>query len=399
MSATVSTPGFRLNVTSEGALKLASSAWFIVAVIGQVIFASSTALFYGLTALRGDEQAWNKHLAHGYIPGDPVGNAALAAHLVSAVVIILTGATQFLPQIRRRAPALHRWTGRVFIFTAFSVSLAGLYMLIVRGTATSVTQQIGTGILAVLIIGCATMALVTAMRRDIARHRRWAFRLFLLVSAALFIRAAFLLWMMAVVTPGTFDPTVIQGSSLTFLTFAQYIVPLTVLEAYFWVQRHGGRAARLAMAGGLFAITLAMGAGIAAASAGIFLPNVKAAFDPRHSIAEALAATIKSKGIDAALAQYAALKATQNASYNFDEDELNGLGYTLLRTKDAPDAIRIFQLNTQIFPKSGNTWDSLGEAYMNNGNTPEAIANYHKSLALNPANHNAVIMLAKMGAH
>jgi hypothetical protein len=36
---------------------------------------------------------------------------------------------------------------------------------------------------------------------------------------------------------------------------------------------------------------------------------------------------------------------------------------------------------------------------MNAGDTPLAIANYQKSLQLNPKNHNAVKMLQKLDAH
>jgi hypothetical protein len=49
------------------------------------------------------------------------------------------------------------------------------------------------------------------------------------------------------------------------------------------------------------------------------------------------------------------------------EDELNGLGYQLLGAKQNQGAIAIFQLNIDAFPASYNTYDSLGEAYMANG--------------------------------
>jgi uncharacterized membrane protein len=398
MSSTLSLPEYRTNFSSSGALRAAAGFWFTVAFAGQVIFASSTALFYSMTALRGDVTVWNKRLAHGYTAGDPIGNAALIIHIVSAVLIIFSGAIQFVPAIRRHAPAFHRWNGRVYIVTAFSIAIAGLYLLISRGTGTSPLQEFGTGVLAVLIIVCAAMALRTALRRDFATHRRWAWRLYLLVSSALFIRSGITLTAMIAAGTGTFDLTVLKGSVLTFITFGQYIIPLTVLELYFWTQRHGGRAARLAMAAGLAAISLTTGAGVAAASIGIFVPTIRTAFDPRPSISTALAATIRTAGVDAALAQYHAMRAVPKPMYNFDEDELNTLGYQLIREKNYDGAIRILSLNTEAYPKSGNTWDSLAEAYMDKGDIAAAVANYHKSLSINPGNQNAKEMLAKMGA-
>jgi predicted Zn-dependent protease len=92
------------------------------------------------------------------------------------------------------------------------------------------------------------------------------------------------------------------------------------------------------------------------------------------------------------------LKATQPTIYNFGEDELNSLGYRLIRANKLKDAIRILQLNVEAYPKSSNVYDSLGEAYMDDGNKPLAIANYQKSIQLNPRNTGAVKMLQKLNA-
>lgn len=116
----------------------------------------------------------------------------------------------------------------------------------------------------------------------------------------------------------------------------------------------------------------------------------------RKSIAEALTQTVSSGGIDAAIKQYHELKSTQPGAYNFDEAELNSLGYELLGNKNFKDAIRVFQLNVEAYPQSGNVYDSLAEAYMDNGDKELAIGNYQKSLQLDPSNGNAVQMLKKL---
>ena len=54
------------------------------------------------------------------------------------------------------------------------------------------------------------------------------------------------------------------------------------------------------------------------------------------------------------------------------------------------------KINVALYPDAFNAYDSLGEAYMNHGNTELAIANYQKSLELNPENKNAVTMLEKL---
>lgn len=92
------------------ALKGAAGLWFVVAVIGQLTFAFYITVFYGRAAMRWDFVKWNKALEIGYVPGDTPGNIAVASHLALAVIIIVGGALQLTPQIRKRAPSFHRWS-------------------------------------------------------------------------------------------------------------------------------------------------------------------------------------------------------------------------------------------------------------------------------------------------
>lgn len=73
---------------------------------------------------------------------------------------------------------------------------------------------------------------------------------------------------------------------------------------------------------------------------------------------------------------------------NPPESLVNQLGYLALRN-DKTKALEYFVLNTQNYPKSYNTFDSLGEAYEASGNTKKAIESYKVSLKLNPNNTNA----------
>jgi predicted negative regulator of RcsB-dependent stress response len=66
------------------------------------------------------------------------------------------------------------------------------------------------------------------------------------------------------------------------------------------------------------------------------------------------------------------------------EGELNNYGYQLLAGGQVDKAIEMFKLNTQRHPKSANTWDSLGEGYATKGDKKNAIANFKKSLSMNP---------------
>jgi hypothetical protein len=183
-TAVMPAPRLALNSIANTALKASVRFWFLVLLLGQVLFAFTIASFYGLTAARGNVHAWTKVLPHGIVPGDGMGNVALATHLASAVIIILAGTLQLLPGIRNRFPVFHRWTGRLYIVTAFTVSLAGFYLLWVRGTVGDLSQHLGSSLMAILIMTFAVLALRYAMIRDFAAHRRWALRLYFVVSAS-----------------------------------------------------------------------------------------------------------------------------------------------------------------------------------------------------------------------
>jgi hypothetical protein len=393
------TDALNLDSAAERILKASARFWFVVTVIGQLLFAFAVASFYGMAAVRGDHRAWSKFITHGYIPGDRVGNLAVAVHLAAAVVIMLAGAVQLVPQVRGRFPVFHRWNGRIYMLTAATTGLAGLYMTWFRGSVGDLSQHLGGSLSAVLIWLCAAMALRYVLARDFTTHRRWALRLFLVVSAAWFYRLVFFLTLFIFQRPVGFDPTTFSGPFPTFMSFGQYLIPLAVVEIYFWAQDRPGALRRVATAGLLFVVTVAMGVGIFAVTMAVWLPQVKAGFDSRISIAETLATTIKSGGIDQAAQQYHNLKASQAAAYNFAEGELNTLGYELIRKKEFKEAIRIFQLNVEAYPHSSNVYDSLAEGYMDDGDKLRAIANYEKALQLNPKNGNSAVMLQKLTVH
>lgn len=80
----------------------------------------------------------------------------------------------------------------------------------------------------------------------------------------------------------------------------------------------------------------------------------------------------------------------------FSEGWANGFGYHLMNEQKMEQAIAVFKLNILAYPKSFNTYDSLGEAYMNAEEWDLATRYYKKSLVLNPDNDNGRKMLEKI---
>ena len=107
---------------------------------------------------------------------------------------------------------------------------------------------------------------------------------------------------------------------------------------------------------------------------------------PKQSLAKNLSNDINTKGLTTALLHY---KENQKSDvYAIKEDEMNSLGYEFLQSGKIKEAIEIFKLNVEAFPNSGNCYDSLGEAYLANGDKKMALLHYKKSVALDPSNEN-----------
>jgi len=87
---------------------------------------------------------------------------------------------------------------------------------------------------------------------------------------------------------------------------------------------------------------------------------------------------------------------TSDSTNRIAEQDMNGVGYALIRVKKLDDALAVFKQNTDDFPGSWNAWDSYAEGYMDKGDNELAIKYYQKSLALNPESENGKKMLAKL---
>ena len=255
-------------------LTAGATSWFVVAVLGQWLFVTYVIGFYMRALWQGHIETWNEVLPHGYVPGDTLGNLVVAVHLAFAVVIIIGGSLQVMSGVRRRFPRFHRINGRIYFASAFIMSLGGLIMVWTRGTVGGEAQALAITINALLIMGCAIMTVRHALARRFDIHRRWALRLFLVVSGVWFFRIGLMFWIAANRGPVGFDPHTFRGPTLVVLAFGQYLIPLVILELYFRAQRSHSSIVRASMAATLFGLTLATAGGIVAAFLFMWLPRL-----------------------------------------------------------------------------------------------------------------------------
>lgn len=261
--------------SSDKMLGAAASTWFGVAVAGQLVFVAYILAFYASSAVVGNQEAWNKVLPNGHIRGDTIGNIAIAIHVLIAAIVTIGGPLQLIARLRAAFPVFHRWNGRVYLVTVVVASLTGLYAVWTRSANGSLWQQLTISINAVLILLMAWMTVREALARRLAEHRRWALRLFLVVSGSWFFRVMLMFWIAANGGPAGFDPKTFTGPALVAIGLLQYLLPLAVLEVYFMAKASQVPGVRIATAGLLFVLTGAMAVGITVATLGMWLPNMR----------------------------------------------------------------------------------------------------------------------------
>ncbi len=86
----------------------------------------------------------------------------------------------------------------------------------------------------------------------------------------------------------------------------------------------------------------------------------------------------------------------QSPRFEHIEREVNSIGYRLLREGNVKESIEVFKQNVKDFPESSNVYDSLGEAYLEDGDEELAIVNYQKSLDMDRDNSRAKRVLRRL---
>src|SRR5262249_19011155 len=90
-------------------------------------------------------------------------------------------------------------------------------------------------------------------------------------------------------------------------------------------------------------------------------------------------------GIPKAVEQFHEVRSRDPKAFLFPEPAMNLAGYERLQANKTKDAIALFQMNVEAYPTSANAQDSLGDAYLADGQKALALAASEKCLSLLPA--------------
>jgi tetratricopeptide (TPR) repeat protein len=119
---------------------------------------------------------------------------------------------------------------------------------------------------------------------------------------------------------------------------------------------------------------------------------------PRRPVGNDFAKIYYGEGLESAVAFYRRAEEEQADDYYFSDQQLNVVGYVLLGQGNVDGAIDVFTFNVELYPETGNCYDSLGEAFLARGDEELAIVNYRRAIELDPENTNAVEILGDLGA-
>lgn len=113
----------------------------------------------------------------------------------------------------------------------------------------------------------------------------------------------------------------------------------------------------------------------------------KEAVMPKKSVISPMRKAYIKDGIKGMVAEFQ--RCRHDSEYQIKENELNALGYSIMREGLIDEAKAVFFLNTQAFPKSANAWDSYAESLLKSGDRSGAIRHYRRALQLNPQSRSA----------
>jgi tetratricopeptide (TPR) repeat protein len=83
--------------------------------------------------------------------------------------------------------------------------------------------------------------------------------------------------------------------------------------------------------------------------------------------------------------------------YYITANSLTSIGYDLKKLGRNDDALVIFKLNAEEYPNNANSFDCLGEIYLEIGDKQKAIDNYEQALKMDPSFDSSIKALKELG--
>jgi len=96
-------------------------------------------------------------------------------HVIPGMIFMILGPLQFVRELREEHPAVHRWSGRVFLTASAVIGATGLTMAL-RGTIGGVDEKSAILLFGSFFLFALGKALWHVLHREFAKHREWMIR-------------------------------------------------------------------------------------------------------------------------------------------------------------------------------------------------------------------------------
>ncbi len=96
-------------------------------------------------------------------------------HVLPGIIFMVLGPLQFVRGLRAKHPAVHRWSGRIFLTASAVIGATGLTMA-ARGTIGGTDERAAIFLFGGFFLIALAKAFWHAMRREFAQHREWMIR-------------------------------------------------------------------------------------------------------------------------------------------------------------------------------------------------------------------------------
>lgn len=219
----------KIKLNPNTLLNNSKKIWFTCLLMAQICFVIYLSLGYGLTGVTTGMSGWSRLNSTAYVANDTTGNFMYAVHVLLAIVMIIGGSLQLIPAIRTKHPRFHRYNGRIFVLLACTISMAGIYLILARGTVGNALMQGLTIFGGCVVILSSLLAIRAAKNRNISLHKIWAIRLYLAANGVLFFRLMIFAWFLTFGTLGV-DTTTFTGPTVLAVSICSYVIPLFIAE-------------------------------------------------------------------------------------------------------------------------------------------------------------------------
>lgn len=215
----------RTPARSGGSDRLAWTPSQTKRVVGWIILISLSAFFLIEAAL--PYLTWSEATYRRFWVNAPW----LLAHVIGGSIALIIGPWQFWIALRKPFRSVHRWTGRLYLTGVSLAAVSGFYLAFHAPLI-----AFGAGLLALDIawVISTIMAYLSIRKRQIAQHREWMIRSYVLALAFV----SFRFWLLLAMSLELGDPTVVVPA----VGWASWIVPLVVIEVLLRRGRSRARA-------------------------------------------------------------------------------------------------------------------------------------------------------------